>query len=215
MDSETRALRGTALVLLAISAARWIGVRPSGEALAPEPAPLGHLIDSSRAAEGDQQARALPLVVGERLDPNTASEVDLDRLPGIGASTAAAIVRSRVAGGPFQQPADLARVAGIGLQTVTKIAPFLEIDVARARRSPSRRSTRGSLDRRSTKVDLNRTDSLGLLELPGIGPALAGRILAERRKQPFRSVQELTRVRGVGPSTVERLRSMATVRERP
>jgi hypothetical protein len=48
-------------------------------------------------------------------------------------------------------------------------------------------------------LDLNAADSLDLLELPGIGPSLAGRILALRRQRGgFRSIEELRSVRGIG-----------------
>ncbi len=44
---------------------------------------------------GEQQARSRPFEEGERLDPNLASEIELDRLPGVGAGTAADIVAER------------------------------------------------------------------------------------------------------------------------
>jgi len=61
-------------------------------------------------------------------------------------------------------------------------------------------------------LDLNRADSAALVALPGIGPALAGRIVAERsRSGGFRSVDDLDRVRGIGPQKLERLRGLVTV----
>lgn len=41
--------------------------------------------------------------------------------------------------------------------------------------------------------------------LPGVGPALAGRILLERSARPFTKVEDLKRVKGIGPKTFERL----------
>ena len=52
-------------------------------------------------------------------------------------------------------------------------------------------------------VDLNCSDPGTLETLPGIGPVRAAAIVAER---PFGRVEELTRVRGIGPMTLERLR---------
>jgi competence protein ComEA len=61
-------------------------------------------------------------------------------------------------------------------------------------------------------VDVNRATAEELKLLPRIGPTLAARIVEEReRGGPFRSVSDLTRVRGIGPRTVERLSSLATV----
>lgn len=46
-----------------------------------------------------------------------------------------------------------------------------------------------------------------MLQLPGVGEGLAARILTYRKDHHgFRSVDELARVRGVGPVTLERLR---------
>ncbi|HEY3353940.1 MAG TPA: ComEA family DNA-binding protein [Polyangia bacterium] len=61
-------------------------------------------------------------------------------------------------------------------------------------------------------VDPNRAAEDELRALPGIGPALARRILEERAARgPFRSVDDLARVRGIGPRTVERLRARLVV----
>jgi len=56
-------------------------------------------------------------------------------------------------------------------------------------------------------VDLNRAGVEELVRVPGIGPALAARIVAYRDSVGgFGSVDELTRVRGIGPATLERIR---------
>ena len=57
----------------------------------------------------DEERAATPLGVGERLDPNSASQIDLRRLPGVGPAKAAAIVAERTAGGAFRSLEDLAR----------------------------------------------------------------------------------------------------------
>jgi competence protein ComEA len=57
------------------------------------------------------------------------------------------------------------------------------------------------------RVDLNRADRAELLQLPGVGDSLAGRILEYRQANGgFRSVEDLRHVRGVGPAVLERLR---------
>ena len=62
-------------------------------------------------------------------------------------------------------------------------------------------------DRAGAGIDLNSAGSAELIGVPGIGPVMAGRILAYRRESgPFRSVDELIRVRGVGPRTLEKIR---------
>jgi competence protein ComEA len=55
-------------------------------------------------------------------------------------------------------------------------------------------------------VDLNRADHAELLQLPGVGESLAGRIEAYRDKHgPFQAVLDLRNVRGIGPKTLARL----------
>lgn len=56
-------------------------------------------------------------------------------------------------------------------------------------------------------MDLNRATADELTTLPGIGPALARRIVEWRGANgPFASVDALDEVPGIGPSTLERLR---------
>lgn len=52
---------------------------------------------------------------------NLASAEELDALPGVGPSTAAAIVEEREQGGPFSSPEDLMRVSGIGEKKFAKL----------------------------------------------------------------------------------------------
>ena len=63
-----------------------------------------------------------------------------------------------------------------------------------------------------TTVDINAADSVKLTELPGIGPALAQRIVEYRKEHgPFKSVDELVNVRGVGDRLLARLRERITI----
>jgi competence protein ComEA len=54
-------------------------------------------------------------------------------------------------------------------------------------------------------IDPNRADARTLEALPGIGPARAAAILAERERRPFGEVDDLERVAGIGPKTRRRL----------
>lgn len=58
-------------------------------------------------------------------------------------------------------------------------------------------------------VDINGADASALDALPGIGPSLARAIVAYRDLHgPFRAVNDLLDVPGIGPSTLERFRTM-------
>ena len=61
-------------------------------------------------------------------------------------------------------------------------------------------------------LDLNRATAAALDALPGIGPVLAGRIVAQRaRAGAYRRVEDLLLVPGIGPRLLERLRPLVTV----
>jgi competence protein ComEA len=51
-------------------------------------------------------------------------------------------------------------------------------------------------------LDANRADAASLETLPGIGPARAAAIVAERARRPFQRVADLERVPGIGPATL-------------
>lgn len=57
-------------------------------------------------------------------------------------------------------------------------------------------------------VDLNKATLVQLQTLPGIGPALANRIVENR---PYTTVEELTEIRGISVELLERVRSLITV----
>ncbi len=60
-------------------------------------------------------------------------------------------------------------------------------------------------------INVNLATQSELETLPGIGPVLAQRIIQHRNSQPFRTIQQLTEVRGIGPKTLEDIRPMITV----
>jgi competence protein ComEA len=61
-------------------------------------------------------------------------------------------------------------------------------------------------------LDLNRADAAALVRLPGVGPALAARILAHRAAAgPFRQAEDLRQVPGIGPGRWARLQALVGV----
>ena len=217
--SETRALRHAALLVLGLGVLRIAAdnvqspVTTHGAAVQ-DSSGLAVLLDRSRRSRDEARRRSLPLTDGERIDPNTAGEEDLDRLPGVGPAVAERIVQMRQDRGPFGEPRDLLSVPGVGPATLARITPYLEWSTQRRFGDavlPSRPAGNPAAGR-PARLDLNRASQEELEGLPGVGPVIAERILTLRQKLGrFRELEELRSVRGIGPATIERIRSVVIV----
>jgi competence ComEA-like helix-hairpin-helix protein len=75
------------------------------------------------------------------LDLNTATAAQLAQVPGIGASSAKAIVQFRRKSGPFERVEDLLSIRGISARKLEQIRPYVSVSKPVPRR-PS--SSRGS-----------------------------------------------------------------------
>lgn len=68
----------------------------------------------------------------------------------------------------------------------------------------------------ATIVNLNTATVAELASLPGIGTKVAGRIVEYRMKKgPFRKIEELMNVQGIGEKSFLKLRPQLTVATRP
>ncbi len=62
------------------------------------------------------------------------------------------------------------------------------------------------------KIDINRAEPWLLEALPGIGEVLAQRIVDYRSENgPFRRIEDLLQVEGIGPATLEKIKDYITV----
>ncbi len=218
-SSDTRALSRVAGILILASVVRYgVALRHPPLNLGNDDAvPLPGLLEESQTARREDSLRSRPLGPGERIDPNRATATELDRLPGVGPYVAAALIRERESAGAFSSEEDLTRVPGIGAATVSRLRPYLDFtnvpSISARRRRPSGGGADAVLEGGATRLDLNLASPSELEGLPGIGPALATRIVELRRLQGrFRSVDDLLAVRGIGPVTLERLKPRLLVR---
>lgn len=107
---------------------------------------------------------------------------------------------------------------GFGLALVLATA-LLGIGAWMALERPERLTDRGAAidakaraDWPDMRIDVNAASAAELSALPGLGPALAQRIVDDREARgPFKSVDDLDRVKGIGKAIVERLRPYAVV----
>ena len=99
-------------------------------------------------------------------------------------------------------------------QTNTAPPPTpVQNDSARLSRRPSTTPTSSKRRRTTTttlRVNVNTASSQQLIALPGVGPATARKIIEERNRSPFQQVDDLIRVRGIGPAKLERMRPYVT-----
>lgn len=226
-STERRAL----ILLLALGlvgqAVRWLLLRPGdapGEvellAALPPRSPIPH--------RDSLAALAKPLGDGERIDADRASPAELARLPRVGPGLAKRIVAYREAHGPFGGLEALDKVSGIGPTLLEAIRPHLAfsqagITGAQAAGQPAAQNAagpaHGSCDVPGlpspcppVRLSLNLASEAALDSLPGIGPTRAASIVQYRASHgPFRSVEELGRVSGIGPAAMARIRDLVTV----
>ena len=107
-----------------------------------------------------------------RFNPNTVSVEDLQRL-GFSEKQADAIDRYRQKGGRFRRAEDFAKSYVVADSVFDRLAPFIDIP----------------------KLDINQADSVALLDLPGIGPYFAGKVVQHRQQlQGYSTVEQLLEI---------------------
>ncbi len=68
----------------------------------------------------------------------------------------------------------------------------------------------------AVRININTANARQLQQLSGIGPVLARRITVFReRNGPFAAVEDLVEVSGIGPKTLENIRTLLYLKERP
>jgi competence ComEA-like helix-hairpin-helix protein len=197
------------------TAGRVAGNTAAGRTGSPGSAARGAAADVVAARSGD-----------DRVDPNTASPEELQRLPGVGAVTAQRIIEER-ARGRYTSAGDLQRVKGIGPALAARLAERVSISGeagggggwnaaggggtaagAASRPVPGSAASPGP----AGALDLNAATLAELQSLPGVGPVLAARLVARRDSLGrFREWSEVDAVPGVGPAMLARLKQLATL----
>jgi competence protein ComEA len=183
---------------------------------------------------GSRPTEHAGISVHYRVDLNRADRAELLQLPGVGEGLAERISAYRREHGGFQQVDELTQIHGVGPATLERLRPWVSAlgsakdvggtppgRIVRSEPTTSRKSARPTQDVGANKlakltgrININCASLEELQHLPGIGAKMAQRIIDERRHAPFRSVDDLRRVHGIGPKTLERLRPWVFVSDK-
>jgi competence protein ComEA len=198
-----------ACVALAAGIAWWrAGAAPAS---VPAAAPTTKSSESSFAVSTSTTATGTSVVV---------DVVGAVRAPGVvKLSGGARVVDAIAAVGGAKANADLARLNlaavvadGMRIAVPEFGAPAPAVDPAAVIVPGADNAAEAGAATPSGPVNLNRATAAELDVLPGIGPATAAAIVADRTAHgPFNTVDDLARVRGIGDAKLAQLRDLVTV----
>ncbi|MCR5407652.1 MAG: helix-hairpin-helix domain-containing protein [Bacteroidales bacterium] len=121
-----------------------------------------------------------------RFNPNTVSLEDLKRL-GFSEKQAQAIDNYRQKGGRFRRPGDFAKSYVVSDSVFARLEKYIDIP----------------------KIDINKADSTALLDLPGIGPWFAGRIVSYRKALGgYNSMDQLLEIKNFSQERYDGLKDL-------
>jgi DNA uptake protein ComE-like DNA-binding protein len=160
-----------------------------------------------------------------KVDLNSATQQELEALPGVGAATAKKII----AGRPYTSVSDLSK-AGLSAKTIEKISPLVTAGPGGAAKAePAKAAVQEKAEKATkatkaaaaekmapaapsgAKVDLNTASQKELEALPGVGAATAKKIIAGR---PYGSTADLAKA-GVPAKTIEKIGPLVSVSAMP
>lgn len=84
--------------------------------------------------------------------------------------------------------------------------PTLECAPALTVERPTTAPSEKPKEKAAVRVAVNTASKAQLERLPGVGPAMAERIIEERKRRPFTNPDDLDRVKGIGAKKLEKMR---------
>ncbi len=159
-------------------------------------------------------------VAGSLIDINSADQKTLESLPGVGKSTAKAII----AGRPYKSVDDLKRVKGMSDAKVQAIKDKVTVGGAAAAAAPSaafqkatpaqkpateKASKTASKLAPGQRININTATKQEIEALPEIGPVKAQAIIEGR---PYSKPEDIMKVKGIKQKTFDKIKDNITVR---
>ncbi|WP_050899167.1 MULTISPECIES: ComEA family DNA-binding protein [Marinitoga] len=129
-----------------------------------------------------------------KIDLYTASETQLTKIPGIGPKTAKKIIQYREKYG-FSSVKDLMKIKGIGEKTYEKIRKYVYLSKSKI------------ILKKKEKKNINNITYEELIEIPGIGPVSAGKIIEYRKYTKIRNEEDLKNI-GLTNSQINKLKGV-------
>ncbi len=156
-------------------------------------------------------------------DPNTISKEQWMRL-GLSGKQAKVVLKYVAKGGKFQKPEDLKKIFVISEEKYLQLEPWILI-------KQDKRASKDDVISRKTEnpeiinkpepfnialkvLELNMIDSINILQVPGVGPAFARRIIKYRRKLGgYTDLNQLKEVWGMDSSRFYSIKDYFTVND--
>ena len=138
------------------------------------------------------------VVPPQPIDINLCSAADLQSIPGVGTVLARRIVEER----PYGGLEDVALVKGVSTNVMHVLRQRSAVIIA------ANNNLTESDWSNITTIDINNCDEQLLLQLPGVGPKIADRIVSGR---PFDYIDDLREIKGIGANLFDKLHDLCIV----
>ena len=138
------------------------------------------------------------VVPPQPININTCSSADLQSIPGVGTVLARRIVEER----PYDSLEDVVLVKGVSTN-VMHVLRQRSVAVIAANDNLTESDWSNI-----TTIDINNCDEQLLLQLPGVGPKIADRIVSGR---PFDYIDDVREIKGIGANLFDKLHDLCIV----